>query len=130
MASATILDPQRVEAIFVDCLYRASEDAGNRVSVEGIAHAVDFSSERLKSHKTEIEAMLEELPGQFKKSDGGGWSFLNACNDKHGNQWTGLHLRMEQLFQLGIGIGKVECPLPREMWDFFPGGMPYYIIND
>jgi len=68
------------------------------------------------------------LPEQFKGSAGGGWSFLNACDDKHGNQWTDLHLRMEQLFQLGIGIGKVKCLMPRAMWSALPGGMPYYAV--
>jgi hypothetical protein len=73
--------------------------------------------------------MLAELPDMFKESGGGGWSFLNACDDRHGNQWTGLHQRMEQLFQLGIGIDKVECQLPREVWPALPGGMPYYIVK-
>jgi len=124
-----ILSSERVEAIFNDCLFKDGEDTSNYVKAEGIAHNVGFHPERLQSHKAEIEAMLDELPDQFKKSGGGGWSFLNACLDKHGEQWTDLHLRMEQLFQLGIAIGKVECQLPREMWMVFPGGMPYYVIN-
>ncbi len=73
--------------------------------------------------------MLDELPDSFKKSGGGGMSFQNACVDKQGNQWTDFHQRMEQLFQLGIGIGKVELLMPREMWAMLPGGMPYYAIN-
>jgi hypothetical protein len=80
------------------------------------------------SHK-KIETMLDELPDEFKKTGGGGMSFLNACNDKHGNQWTDLHQRMEQLFQLDIGIGKVKCLMPREMWGILPDGMPYYVVN-
>jgi hypothetical protein len=121
-----MLDPNRVEEIFVDCLADGRED---HVVAEGITCKVGLNPTRLENHRSEIEAMLDELPDEFKRSVGGGWSFLNACNDKHGNQWTGLHQRMEQLFQLGIGIGKVEAQLPRKMWAALPGGMPYYVIN-
>ena len=96
---------------------------------EGITLSVGFHPERLDSHEKEIVALLDELPDVFKTSTGGGMSFLQACNDKHGNQWTGLHQRMEQLFLLGIGIGKVKLCLPRDMWAMLPGGMPYYTIN-
>lgn len=125
----TKLDSARVEAIFFDCLFRDGEDTSNHVKAQGITRSVGFHPERLAIHKKEVAAMLEELPDEFQKSGGGGMSFLNACNDKHGNQWTGMHQTMEQLFQLGIGIGKVECLLPREMWEVLPGGMPYYLVN-
>lgn len=125
----TVLSADRVSQIFLDCLYKDGEDTSSHVKAEGITSTVGFNPDRLNSHKAEIEAMLGELPDEFKKSGGGGMSFLNACNDKHGNQWTGLHRTMEQLFQLGIAIGKVECQLPREMWQALPGGMPYYVVN-
>lgn len=129
MGTQTVLDPERVNAIFTDCLFRDGEDTSNHVKAEGIVRNVEFHPERLQSHKAEIEAMLDELPDEFKKSGGGGWSFLNACNDKHGNQWTGLHQRMEQLFQLGIGISKVQYQMPREMWSVLPGSMPYLVVG-
>ncbi|MEK7645754.1 MAG: hypothetical protein AAB374_01460 [Patescibacteria group bacterium] len=129
MDTQTTLNPEQVNAVFMDCLFKDGEDTSKHVKAEGITTTVGFHPERLESHKAEIEAMLDELPNEFKKSGGGGWSFLNACNDKHGNQWTGFHQRMEQLFQLGIGIGKVQSQLPREMWLALPGGMPYYIID-
>jgi len=83
----------------------------------------------LNSHREEIVAMLGELPTAFKRSAGGGHSFLEACNDKYGNQWTGFHTNMEQLFQLGIAIGMVECQVPPELWPALPGGKPYYVVN-
>lgn len=126
---ATTIDPERVHAIFRDCLFKEGEDTSKHVKAEGITTNVGFHPERLNGHKAEIEAMLDELADDFKKSGGGGMSFLNACNDKHGNQWTGLHQRMEQLFQLGIGVGKAELLLPREMWGALPDGMPYYVVN-
>lgn len=123
------LNSQRVEEIFMDCLFRDGEDTSKHVVAEGIVRTVGFHPERLQGHKEEISALLDELPDTFKKSGGGGMSFLHACIDKHGNQWTSLHLRMEQLFQLGIATGKVELLMPREMWPALPGSMPYYVVN-
>jgi len=123
------LTSKEVKAVFLNCLFRMDEDTSNYVKAEGIITNVGFHPTRLKSHKEEIEKMLDELPDEFKKSGGGGWSFLNACNDKDGNQWTGLHETMEQLILLGIAIGKVKFQLPREMWKVLPGGMPYLVIE-
>ena len=129
MSETVTLNPERVNAVFMDCLFRDGEDTSKHVKAEGIVRNVEFHPERLESHRAEIVAMLDELPEQFQEKSGGGWSFLNACNDKHGNQWTGLHQTMEQLFQLGIGIGKVKSLIPREMWSALPGGMPYYVVT-
>ena len=123
------LDPQRVEAVFMDSLFREGEDTGNHVKAEGISVMVGFHPERLESHRAEIEAMLDELPDDFKESGGGGESFLDACKDKHGNQWTGFQERIDQLFMLGTAIDKVKLALPRDMWGVLPGGMPYYVIS-
>jgi hypothetical protein len=120
------LDSQQVADTFNACI--ADGDEGFEVDM--IVSKIRLDKERLANHAELIAAMLLELPDQFRKSGGGGWSFLNACDDKHGNQWTGLHLRMSELFAMGQGIGMVECQLPRELWDALPGGMPYYIIND
>lgn len=123
MNTATVLNPQRVSEIFGECHH------GSTVQVEGIGGPTWFNADCLQAHKAEIEAMLDELPDEFKESSGGGSSFLNACQDKHGNLWTGLHAIVEQLFLLGMGIGKVKPLFPREMWTYLPGGMPYYVIT-
>lgn len=129
MSTQSILDPEHVITIFIDCLSRYGEDISKCVVVEGIRRTVEFHPGRLRTHKAEIEAMLDELPDQFKRSGGGGWSFLCAHNDKHGNQWARFHHHAEQLFELGIGIGKVQYRFPREMWPILAGGMPYYVIG-
>ena len=129
MSTQTALSAGHVNTVFMDCLFRDGEDTSQHVKAEGIVRNVGFHPERLESHRAEIVAMLDELPEQFHEKSGGGWSFLNACNDKHGNQWTSLHQTMEQLFQLGIGIGKVKSLMPREMWGGLPGGMPYYVVT-
>lgn len=129
MPNTSTIDPQKVEEIFRDCLFRDGEDTTTHVRAEGISMTVGFNLERLESHRAEIESMLSELPEEFFESGGGGWSFLNACNDRHGNQWTGLQLRMDQLFQLGIAIGRVKYLLPREVWSVLPGGMPHLVVK-
>lgn len=130
MNAKIVLSSETVETIFKDCLFKKGEDTSKHIKAEGIMTNVGFHPERLESNRAKIEAMLDELSDEFKESGGGGMSFLNACNDKHGNQWTSLHQSMEQLFQLGIGIGKVKCLMPRNMWNTLPGGMPYYAITN
>jgi len=122
------LTAKRVDEVFRDCLFKEDEDKTNYVKAEGIVTNVGFHPDRLSNYKDEIRQMLDELPDTFKEKSGGGWSFLQACEDKHGNQWTGEHRSMEQLFLLGLAIGAVKCLLPRAVWAALPGGMPYYVI--
>ena len=121
------LTSENVKKVFDECLTETAEQE-NAVKVEGIVRAFAFDSAKLKEHTESIFDMLRELPKEFMQNSGGGYSFLMACNDKDGNQWTGLHERMEQLFALGIGIEKVKCLLPRELWQALPGGVPYYVV--
>jgi len=122
------LTSENVEQVFMDCLFKDGENTENHIQAEGIMDTVGFHPERLESHKEDVQAMLQELPNDFQTEKGGGMSFLNACNDKDGHQWTDLHLRMGQLFQLGIGLKLVKWIMPREMWAAFPGGMPYVVV--
>lgn len=123
------LTGERVSAVFMACLFRDGEDISDHIVAEGIVHTVGFHPGRIEEHRQEIQDMLAELPDEFKASGGGGYSFLNACFDKHGNQWTGLHQTQEQLVQLGIAIGEVAYCLPRDLWGVFPGGMPYFTVK-
>ena len=121
---------ERVEAVFVDCLFREEEDTSNHVRADGIVRSVGFHPDRLEAHSEEIVELLAELPDAFQQSSGGGMSFLNACFDKHDNQWTDVHFRMEQLLLLGLATGRVEYLAPRELWSAFPGGMPYFVVKN
>jgi len=129
-----MLSAQRVEEIFVSCLFEDGKKKirgkhGNYVRAEGIMRRkVYFSSDRIEQNRREIEEMILELSPDFMKSKGGGMSFLRADHDKNGVQWTGFHLRVEELFLLGLAIGKVKLLMPREMWHVLPGGMPYYVV--
>lgn len=121
------LNSEKVEHIFIDCLFKDNEPKDKYVVSEGIMSTVGFHPERLEEHRVKIEEMLNELPDSFHQKIGGGMSFLNACMNKHGKQW-GEHSNMEQLFQLGQAIGRVKCLMPRNMWSVMPGGIPYYVV--
>lgn len=97
------------------------------VFIDGITNKFGFNQNRLKEKEQEIIALLAELPDSFHEGKGGGMSFLSACYDKNNTQW-GEHSNMEQLFVLGMAIGKVKECMPRDMWKLLPGGMPYYTI--
>lgn len=122
------LTSERVREIFEDCLTPDMET--EHIVVEGVAHSYGLKPSKLEEYREEIFALLKELPEQFMESGGGGWSFLNACMDRHGNQWTGEHFVMESLFCLGIGIDVVVNPVPEELRPLLPGGVPYYIVKD
>lgn len=115
----------RVEAIFRDCMFKDGEPTEGFVPAPGITIDVGFHPVRLASYREEVRAMIRELPESFMKNGGGGMSFLNLCNNRHDDQWTGFQQRMEQLVQLGIALGMASYCLPREYWGVMPGGVPY-----
>jgi len=122
------LTAKNVTDVFMDCLFRDGEDISNPAIAEGITSKFGFHKERLKSYADDIASMLSQLPKEFILSKGGGMSFLNACNNSKGEQWTDLHETMEQLFTIGLASGKVQCLMPRDIWAVLPGGMPYYVV--
>lgn len=124
MVEAT-LTADAVEAVLEDCLLRDGEREADAIIPEGIVHRYALHSERLAAHRDEVLAWIDELPSEFLADGGGGWSFLNLCNRIDGEQWTGFHLRMEQLVALAMGLGLASFLMPREMWAVLPGGVPY-----
>lgn len=134
-----IIDPEQVNEVFLGVLFTESEvkdmegeTPEGAIVVAGIRHRFGLHPERLEEKRDQVRSWLAALPHQFHANggdDSGGWSFLNACNQENGVQWTGLHVRMEQLFCLGMGLGLVKSQLPRAVWHALPGGMPYYVID-
>lgn len=126
------LTSENVDKVFCDCLYGKSEDHHKALSegklIEGVRLKVVFNPEKVENHRQDIKDMLAQLPLAFRKEDGGGWSFLQMCNDEEGNQWTGVHKQMDALVCLGLAIDELRFCLPREMWKVFPDGMPYVQI--
>jgi hypothetical protein len=129
--AAPLIDPARIDEIMRDCLAKDAS-APDVIVVEGVVHNYAFQPAKLAEHKLDVAAMLVELPMEFRPvpmGGGGGWSFLNACNDRRGEQWTGMHLVMEGLFVLGIAMDLAAWLLPKDMWPALPGGMPYVAVK-
>ena len=134
----TTIDPNRVNEIFLSCLYTDEELAASPtptpdgvVKAQGLRAIYGFHPERIAAAADEVAAMLRLLPDEFLAGElggGGGWSFLQACTDRNGELWTGMHERVEQLMALGIGAGYVEIPLPPEVWPVLPGAVPYFTV--
>lgn len=129
-----MINPERVHEIVKSCLFTEEEDAkeairnGEAVIIGAVLLHIVFDKAKIEEHKTEIAEILNQLPAQFHMDTGGGWSFLNACIDKDGNQW-GEHRDIDALLALGIASGQAQIQLPRDMWKAFPGGMPYFTIT-
>lgn len=122
------LTAKNVKTILEDCLFRDGEDTSNAVIAEVVMSTLGFHPERLESHKAEIAEMLSELPNEFRESEGGGWSFLNAYMTKDGEHW-GEHPNIDELLALGVASGLAKILLPRSMWAVFPGGLPYFSVS-
>lgn len=126
--AAVVPDAAVVHAIMTDCLFRDGEDTSDHVEAEGVTVTVGLHPDRLKAHTQEIMAELTDLPEMFYATTGGGWSFLNGCLDREGNQW-GEQFNVQELMLLGLAIGKVTYLLPRPYWEKMPGGVPYFVVH-
>lgn len=124
------LTPTNVEQTFNECLFKQGEDTTNYIESCAVMMRVGFHPERIEEKRKDIEEMLLQLHDNFKQSIGGGWTFLNACLTKTGDQWTGEHQTMDCLVALGLAIKKVEFQMPREFWSSMPGGMPFFMVKD
>lgn len=127
-----MINAQRVNEIFMDCLFSEKEVKDQSeikfIEVEGILCRIRFHPERLESYREEIEEMLLQLPLAFRSTDGGGWSFLKMVLDQNDKQW-GEQQTADELCMLGMGLGYVKIQLPREIWNFLPGSVPYLMID-
>lgn len=110
---------------FMDCLFKEGEDTTNHVKVEGIISMFGLHPQRLEEKRELVTALLAELPEEFKE----GYTLLNFCTTKDGEQWTGEHRVCEQLIVMAIGLNLMEYCMPREMWAVLPGGVPYIMIK-
>lgn len=125
------LTAENVDRIFRDCLWGDDEISGrsqdeiaeSSTVVEGVVTKVGFNPQKLNTHRADIEELLSGLPVEFEQ----GYTFLDGCTTRDGEQW-GEQQSAEQLFMLGLGIEKVKLCAPRELWAVLPGGVPYYQV--
>lgn len=123
--SRTTIDAGELQALFFKALQDSENPSGETIKVEGLIHKAEFHKERLESTRDTVVGWLALLPDAFCAENGGGWSFLNACQTKDGVQW-GEHRDMERLFMLGIGLGVAKWQM-LSMREALPGGMPYVV---
>jgi hypothetical protein len=121
------LTSEAVETTFQDCLAEEA-DQTTAIVVEGVLTKATFSSERIEQKRPAIEAFLQQLPWQFRKSMGGGWSFLNMNQDNDDNQWADLHRTMDYLVCLGKATGRLTTS-PSAWNPIMPGNMPFVFID-
>jgi hypothetical protein len=122
-----------VDGIMRKVLFKAEELEGgvpaDAVLVEAITRKFGFHPGRLEAAREEIAACIAELPDPFRKSKGGGWSFLQMCCDKNEKQW-GEHTNCEALLALAIGTKQGDFLMPKDMWWMFPQSMPYVWLGE
>ena len=116
---------QLTQDAFMDCLFKEGEDTTNHIRVEGVTNIFGLHPQRLEEKRELVTALLAELPEEFKQ----GWSFLNLCTTKRGEQWTGMQRICEQLVVMAIGLELMEYCTPRALWQIFPGNVPYVMIK-
>lgn len=120
------LTAKNVDAILKAC----AGDRTGSIRVYGIKIEVDLHPDKCDKHREDIKDMLKQLPDEFHKGKGNGWSFLNMCVRKDGVQWADVHITMDKLLCLGIAIDAVTYCIPnRDLWSVFPGNMPYICVN-
>lgn len=132
--STEVLTAEAVKSLLLELLFTdeelAADHAGctaSAVRVQSVMHNLGFHPQRVADAAPRVRALLTELPDQFRVESGGGWSFLNLCQNREGRQW-GEHIDCDRLVCLGLATGLLEFQLPREFWPMLPGGMPYVVV--
>lgn len=131
-SKVVMLTADKVKEVLSKCFFTKAEvEAGitQALPAPGIRMMVGFHPGRIEENQGVIKALLDQLPDTFQEKKGGGMSFLNACEDKHGTQW-GEHVNIDELMMLGLAAGWLTIPLPRAMWRAFRGGMPYLVVME
>lgn len=126
------LTSQNVDTVFRSCLW-SEEDVKmfsreelikRSILIKGVVINIGFRPEGIEKHRESIILMLSDLSADFDS----GSSFLLAAQDKFGNMW-GEHRNVDQLICLGLAIDRIEFMMERELWDLFPGGVPYFKVK-
>lgn len=124
-----LISSETVNNIFHDCLFRDEEPHDEYIVAEGITLSVGFHPKRIESHADEIHDILMNLPTEFHENSGGGYSFIYMVMDRGHEHWCGQKTAQE-LMLLGIASGWLSVLVPKDLWEAFPGGVPYVVVTN
>lgn len=123
----------QVHKLVEDSLYRdeflatlkPGEVPEGAVLFEGIMQVFGFDPVRLEANREKVRTLIREtVTDEFLMSGGGGYTFLNLCMDRNGDQWA-EHPTLDSFVTLAGALGMAGFCAPRELWNILPGGMPY-----
>jgi hypothetical protein len=118
-----------IHDLFVGCLFREGEPTDGAVMVDGITAKFGFHPERVAEAREPLRRAADAIVTDgFRKTGGGGMSFLSLCETRDGEQW-GEHVNCQELCCLAIATGLASWCMPRELWGILPGGMPYVVFD-
>lgn len=107
----SILTANGVREVLLDCFLKQDEIHDNKprdgvdvVYARGIKLSVGLHRGRLESHREHVKEFLRWLNDSYIVGD----CFLNMCNDRNGDLWTGSHRSMDELIVLSLGLGLIE----------------------
>lgn len=127
VASGVIQDDEiteeKVDTLYLLCLSKG-EPKKKTKKVTCFKTDVVFDRRTLTEYKEEIVEMLNNLSAHFKD----GASFIWACVDKHGRTWTTDETIMQELFLLGLAVGKVTL-FNRRTSEKKYETLPWFIIS-
>lgn len=126
------LTSERVRTVYERCFRPEAEYSAariNRAQVEAWMLRHTFSVPQLGRSREEIIRMLLCLQSGFRVDEKGGGSVGAATIREDGSFWTGDMSDVEKLVSLGVAVGLVSFPAPREKWSRLPGGLPYICVE-
>lgn len=126
-----ILTPEVVKEIMMDCLGEENMDQANLLVVQGITRVFGFQRDKIAARRKDIRHLLMQLHPTFRKSSGGGWSFVYmTCRGENMEETWGGQIHAEELFCIGVAAELAACLVPREFWSSLPYGVPYIGFDD
>lgn len=124
------LTADRLRSVWGRCVRNENPTNPRLTTVAAWMFKHTLSIRRLQEHREEIIRMLLSLHDDFRAdSRGGGGSVVMAMVRGNGKRWTDDPKDVEKLIALGLGVGLLTFPAPREQWSRLPGGLPYIRVE-
>ncbi len=118
------LSSERVNELYTACLINEEDFFMGELMCdfavgEGIGGLSFFSVERLDEYREDINQCIMMMPGLNR-----GNSCVKLLKDKNDDKWTDDIEDLDKLIKLGVALGVLYLPVPREEWHNMPKGLP------